>query len=161
VSRDRGKHRAAIGIQAGAVWVIVVLLWRVITGWQDVEQLLDNMPRFIAWLASPLAGAVLTIGALLVYAVLWVLGRNPPAAPLTLVGKFFHTFHPNGDFQYQGQVLREENGRLFVQLYGPLFGEASTQQFLTYAEAASARFYDADDEWREEGQRLQRRDANR
>lgn len=78
-----------------------------------------------------------------------------------LAGKFFHTFHANGPLQYQGQVLREENGRLFVQLYEPLFGEASTQQFLTDEQVASARFYDSDDEWRSEGERFQRRDAPR
>ena len=111
----------------------------------------------VRWIGSPRSGVVVVIVALGVYA--WLqLRKEPKANPVTLVGKFFHTFQPGENtWQYQGQVLREENGRLFVQLYEPMLGEASTQQFLTQAQADSARFYDSEDEWRDEGYRMNRK----
>ena len=78
---------------------------------------------------------------------------------VTLVGKFFHTFRPGDDtFQFQGEVLRESNGMLFVRLYDTM-GDPSTQQFLSDEQVASARFYDTAEEWRGEGDRLNRQAA--
>ena len=78
---------------------------------------------------------------------------------VTLIGKFFHTFRPGDDtFQFQGEVLRESNGMLFVRLYDTM-GDPSTQQFLSDEQVASARFYDTAEEWRGEGDRLNRQAA--
>jgi hypothetical protein len=87
--------------------------------------------------------------------------RLETGAPDGPVGKFFHTFLPGDDsYQYQGEVLRESNGRLFVRLYDTM-GDPSTQQFLTDGQVASARFYDTADEWRDAGERMNRRAARR
>ena len=61
-------------------------------------------------------------------------------------------------FQFQGEVLRESNGMLFVRLYDTM-GDPSTQQFLSDEQVASARFYDTAEEWRGEGERLNRQAA--
>ncbi|MBI2829174.1 MAG: hypothetical protein HYX77_07895 [Acidobacteria bacterium] len=156
------RDKAGAGIRIGAVWTIVALIWTIVGNLQQLEQLKNDMPKIVEALLSLIGGVFLSIICLVVYAVLWLIERRTPPVQMTLVGKFFHTFR-SGDttWQYQGRVLREENGRLFVQLYEVVAGMASTQQFLTDEQAASARFYDSEEEWREAGERMNRQSMPR
>jgi hypothetical protein len=72
----------------------------------------------------------------------------------TLFGKWFHTFTPAGAVQFQGTVLREEDGRLFVQLFDFVLGDPSTQRYLSENERQSAAFYDSNAAMQEEYYRL-------
>jgi hypothetical protein len=72
----------------------------------------------------------------------------------TLVGKWFHTFTSAGTVQLQGTVLRDEDGRLFVQLFDFVAGEPSTQRYMTENELQSAVFYDSNAAMQDEYYRL-------
>ena len=68
-----------------------------------------------SWIVPPGVWLALS-GVLFLWAILETvheLRLRLPTEP-SLVGRFFHTFHPSGTFQYQGEVLREKDGRLFV-----------------------------------------------
>jgi len=69
-----------------------------------------------------------------------------------LIGKFFHTFHENGNIRYQGRVTAEPvPGYFLVQLFDWLLGSPSNKELAPIAQMIGWSFYDDADDWREAG----------
>lgn len=167
------KGISIITFWGGIALTFLKFVWELVARGQEVDQFVRDLPGFIRWFDRPFAGPAVIVVGLAIYGVLILYDSRVKAAKTVtyapavqaqdglLVGKFFHTFRDGDDtFQFQGEVLREENGRLFVRLYDTL-GYPSVQQYLTDEQTRSARFYDTPEEWREEGERLNRRAMGR
>jgi hypothetical protein len=151
--RTNTKRLAERYFVVSVVWLILTIIWRVVDAWQLLNQFVQDAPLVIQWATWPMLPAVVGASALLVYiAAQFVPEPETPRLPMD--GKFFHTFHPNGQLRYQGQVLREEDGRMFVQIFEPMFGEPTVQRYLAVEERETARFYDSREEWDAEFHRL-------
>lgn len=67
-----------------------------------------------------------------------------------LVGKFFHTFHDDRAVQYQGQVVGEVAGGLYlVRLFEWFTGCSSGERLWPLANLSGAQFYDSDESMRD------------
>lgn len=79
----------------------------------------------------------------------------------SLVGKSFHTFTDGSEVRYQGRVLKQENDRIWVQLYSFVTGdEDSAPQWLSLQEH-NFKFYDSDAEMRAAYQRYENDEARK
>jgi hypothetical protein len=138
------KKSAEFAGLASFVWTLIQWSWRLLSDWQQVDQVIADWPGFVRWLGAPQTGPIIVAVSAFVYvvAIFW-----PSPAVDPLVGKFFHTFHGDGQLQYQGHVIREQGGRYFIQLYSAVTGEPTDQRFLTATELETAHFYDTHDEW--------------
>jgi len=150
-TKGRVKRGAEIGGGLAFLWFLAVSGTQLLGRWQEVQQAIQDWPGFVRWLALPQTPAVIVGIAAAIYlaAVLWPEPTPPAVDPL--IGKFFHTFHhggPNdGQLQYQGHIIRKQDGRYFIQLYSAVTGDPTDQRFMTEDELQRAVFYDTHAEW--------------
>jgi hypothetical protein len=161
---QRGRVAAEIVGGIGLLWSLARWGWELLGDWQQAEQTITDWPRFVQWVGSPLAGPALVIIALLVYVALQFWPEpKPQVVPQDdpLVGRFFHTFHRggnnDGELQFQGYIIRKQDGRYFIQLFEALLGDPSDQRFMTDDELLRAVFYDTEEEWHHAYERWARR----
>ena len=145
----RARFGATIVGVCGIVITAVVQLWSLISQWQQIEQLYEDAPRFMKTLGHPLAGPGIAVAAVIAYGGIVAFERvAKKSAKPSLAGKYFHTIDSKGEIENQGGVLRDEDGRLFAQLFRFSDGRRSIQRYLTVAEVQTARFYDSAEQMR-------------
>ncbi len=65
----------------------------------------------------------------------------------SLEGKFFHSFHPDGEILWQGYVIAEQaDGYYLVHLFEWMLGEPSVQKVVHLGEMADWELYDSAEE---------------
>ena len=75
-----------------------------------------------------------------------------------LTGKWFHSFHDNGEIMWQGQVLSSEGDTYFlVQLYSFVDCSPVDQKLISFKEMAGWSFYETDYKMRYNYYKLERR----
>ena len=142
-----------------------MLVWRFVGDVSRAKSLYDNWGWWSGLLMSPLVPAAITVLSVVVLLIVRKHDEDyavapapiesvsnpaiiPPAAQQpTLVGKFAHVLNDEGQVKFQVHVLREEDGRLFVQMFSALTGDPTNQRFLTESEVARTNFYNTQEEW--------------
>lgn len=140
------------GVAIGVVWTLVKGVWAAVGFGQQANQLVEDLPAFVRALDTPWSGGMLSLASALVIGAVWYADTN--LKPASLKDKWFHTVDGRGNIVMQGKVLRDERGRLFVQLFDFTLGDPSVQRYLTETERKDLRVYDTNAAMQDEFYRL-------
>lgn len=77
-----------------------------------------------------------------------------PGPHSNLCGLWFHTFHPDGQIKYQGQVMQKLGRHYLVQYYNFTWGEPSNLELVPFKEMLDWHYYltseDMRDYWQQQ-----------
>ena len=81
-----------------------------------------------------------------------------------IVGYFLHTFHENGDINWQGRILGREGDSYIVQLLWWMFGHETNCVLIhrdVVADHKKCRLYEGHEEWVHYGEQESKRSSER